>query len=153
MVTYVLGAPGSGKSTVARPLASLLPDHVVLDWDVFMAPASALAGREVTQHPDTWPAYRQLVRIAVEAMAHLPVVLLGGCTPDELRGWPIDDWVVLDCSDQERRRRLGPQADPGRLLEAVRDAEQDRSLALPVMDTTGRTPADVAAGLARFVRR
>jgi Mg-chelatase subunit ChlI len=65
VITYVLGAPGSGKSTVVRPLASLLPDHVVLDWDAFMAPAAALAGRENTQHPDTWPPYRQLVRVAV----------------------------------------------------------------------------------------
>jgi shikimate kinase len=153
VVTYVLGAPGSGKSTVARPLASLLPDHVVLDWDAFMAPASALAGQEITQHPATWSAYRQLVRVAVGAMAHLPVVLLGGCTPDELRGWPINAWVLLDCNDQERRRRLGPQADADRLLEAIEDAEQDRSLGLPVLDTTGRTPADVAAEMARFVRR
>jgi hypothetical protein len=68
-------------------------------------------------------------------------------------GWPIDDWVLLDCSDQERRRRLGPQADLDRLTEAIQDAEQDRSFGLPVMDTTGRTPADVAADLAWFVRR
>jgi Mg-chelatase subunit ChlI len=50
VITYVLGAPGSGKSTAARPLATLLPDHVVLDWDAFMALAAALAGRDITGH-------------------------------------------------------------------------------------------------------
>jgi Mg-chelatase subunit ChlI len=50
VITYVLGAPGSGKTAAVRPLASLLPDHVVLDWDAFMAPAAALAGRDITGH-------------------------------------------------------------------------------------------------------
>ena len=153
MITYVLGAPGSGKSTVARLLASLLPDHVVLDWDAFMAPAAALAGREITQRPDAWPAYRQLVRVAVGVMAHLPVVLLGGCTPAELPGWPFDAWVLLDCADHERRRRLGPQAGPEHLAGAIQDAAEYRLFGLPVIDTTGRVPAEVAADLARFVRQ
>lgn len=150
VITAVLGAPGSGKSTVAEPLASLLPDHVVLDWDAFMAPAAALAGRDVRQHRDTWPAYRQLVRAVMDAVAHLPVVLLGGCTPDQLRDWPIETWVVLDCRDQERRRRLGHHAEPGLVREAITDAGEYRSLGLPVIDTTGRSPAEVASVLARF---
>lgn len=153
MITYVLGAPGSGKTTAARPLASLLPDHVVVDWDAFMAPAAALAGRDITQHREAWPAYRQLVRVALEAMAHQPVVLLGVCTPDELEGWPIDAWVLLDCSDEDRQRRLGPTLRADRLTEALHDAAGDRSLGLPVIDTTGRTTEEVAADLARFVRR
>ncbi len=152
MLTYVLGAPGSGKSAVAGPLASQLPDHAVLDWDAFMAPAAALAGREIAPHPDTWPAYRQLVRVAVEAVAHLPVVLLGVCTPGELPGWPAGSWLLLDCSDRERRHRLGRRAGPDDLAAALQDAAEYRSLGLPVIDTTGRTPAEVAAALARRVR-
>jgi broad-specificity NMP kinase len=152
VITAVLGAPGSGKSTVAEPLASLLPTHVVLDWDAFMVPAAALAGREITQHRQTWPAYRQLVGAVVATIAHLPVVLLTVCTPDELSGWPIDAWVLLDCTDEERRQRLGQQSSPDRLAEGAQDAEAYRSLGLPVIDTTGHTPAEVAADLAQFVR-
>jgi hypothetical protein len=139
VITYVLGAPGSGKTAAARPLASLLPDHVVVDWDAFMAPAAALAGRDITGHRDTWPAYRQLVRAVMEAMAHRPVVLLGVRTPDELEAWPIDAWVLLDCTDEERRRRLGPLAGPDRLAEGIHDAAEDRSLGLPVIDATGHS--------------
>lgn len=42
MITYVLDAPGSGKSTASWPLAALLPNHAVLDWDAFMAPVAAV---------------------------------------------------------------------------------------------------------------
>jgi aminoglycoside 6'-N-acetyltransferase len=153
VITYVLGAPGSGKSAVAGPLASLMPDHVVLDWDAFMTPAAALAGGDVTQDPDAWPAYRQLIRAALETMAHLPVVVLGVCTPDELEGWPIDKWLLLDCTDEERRRRLHRQARPDRLAEGIDDAAEYRSLGLPAIDTTGHTAEEVAADLARFVQR
>jgi aminoglycoside 6'-N-acetyltransferase len=83
-------------------------------------------------------------------MTHLPVVLLGGCTPGELPGWPIDAWLLLDCTDQERRRRLGPGR-PERLTEAIQDAAEYRSLCLPVIDTSGQPPAEAAAALARCV--
>jgi len=152
VITAVLGAPASGKSTAAQPLAALLPTHVVLDWDAFMAPAAALAGREITQHRETWPAYRQLVGTVVATIAHLPVVLFTVCTPDELAGWPIDAWVLLDCTDQERRQR-GKQAGLDRLAESLHDAQAYRSLGLPVIDTTGQTPAEVAVDLAQFVQR
>jgi hypothetical protein len=79
-------------------------------------------------------------------------VLLGVGTPDELQGWPIDAWVLLDCTDQERRRRLGQQPAPGRLTEGIHDAAEYRTLGLPVIDTTGLTPQEVAAALAQFVQ-
>jgi adenosyl cobinamide kinase/adenosyl cobinamide phosphate guanylyltransferase len=88
VITYVLGAPRSGKSTVARPLACLLPDHVVWCWTgkPSWQPAAPAGPRDIPQHRDIWAAYRQLIRAVLEAMAHLPVVLLGVCTPGELRG-------------------------------------------------------------------
>jgi energy-coupling factor transporter ATP-binding protein EcfA2 len=153
MITSVLGAPGSGKSTLAPILAELLPAHAVLDWDAFMVPAAALAGREIRQHPQTWPAYRELVHTVVLAVGHLPVVLLGVCVPAELRGWPIDAWVLLDCADDERRRRLGEHTDSDRVRSAVRDGREYRSLGLPVIDTTGRAPAVVGADLAKLIQR
>ena len=126
---------------------------MVLDWDIFMEPAAALAGRQIVGHPETWLGYRQLVGAVVATLAHLPVVLLTVCTPDELAGWPIDAWMLLDCSDQERQQRLAGQARQDRLAEGIHDAAEDRSLGLPVIDTTGHTPAEVAADLARLVLR
>jgi chloramphenicol 3-O-phosphotransferase len=85
-VTAVLGAPGSGKTSVAATLRSRLPHHVVLDWDAFMEPAGALAGRDVRRLPELWPAYRQLLRSVLEAVSAAPVVMLGVSTPDEIAG-------------------------------------------------------------------
>jgi energy-coupling factor transporter ATP-binding protein EcfA2 len=152
VITSVLGAPGSGKSTIAPVLAGLLPGHAVLDWDALMRPAAALAGREIADNPATWPAYRELMHAVIAVMAHLPVVLLGVCTPDELSNWPIGTWVLLDCSEQERRRRLSQHAGPQRLADAIHDGREYRQLGLPVIDTTDRTPRAIAAELARFIQ-
>jgi shikimate kinase len=149
--TAVLGAPGSGKTTIAPELARLLPGHVVLDWDAFMKPAAALAGRSIREHPEAWPAYRDLVRTVIDSVAPLPVVLLGVCTPEELKDWRISAWVLLDCEDHERQRRLGGSADPERLREGVRDGRRYRKLGLPVIDTTGREPAAVAFELSALI--
>ena len=116
-----------------------------------MEPAGALAGCIVRENPPTWPAYRQLVRTVLDVLP-MPIVLLGVCTPAELPGWPIDVWVVLDCSDEERTRRLGQRADTSTVREAIQDAREYRSLGLPVVDSTGRTPEEVADDLVRFVR-
>ena len=151
MITSVLGAPGSGKSTVKEPLATRLPGFAVLDWDAFMDPASALACRGIKENPQTWPAYRQLIRAVLDVLAPRPVVLLGVCTPADLPDWPIDAWVVLDCSDEERTRRLGRRAASASVREAIEDAREYRSLRLPVVDSTGRTPEEVADDLVRFV--
>jgi hypothetical protein len=152
VITSVLGAPASGKTTITPVLAGLLPGHAVVDWDAFMRPAAALAGREIPDNPGTWPAYRQLLHAVIGAIAHLPVVLLSVCMPDELNDWPIDAWVLLDCSELERRRRLGQHADPQRLADAIRDGREYRQLGLPVIDTTGRTPMAVATELARYIQ-
>jgi hypothetical protein len=152
VITAVLGAPGSGKSTLAPLLAPLLPTHVVLDWDSFMGPAAALAGRDIRRHPKTWPAYRQLIQTIVGVVAHLPVVLFTVCTPDQVQGWPIDAWLLLDCTDQERQRRLAGQAGPTRPDDALRDALEYRALGLRTIDTTGLAPEDVARSIAQLVQ-
>jgi hypothetical protein len=152
VITCVLGAPASGKSTVAPALAELLPGHAVLDWDALMLPAGALAGREIRRNPETWPAYRELIHAIVVAVAHLPVVLLGVCTPAELDGWPIETWVLLDCADDERRRRLARAAAPEQVEDAIRDGREYRLLGLPVIDTTGLEPQAVADDLAQFIQ-
>jgi hypothetical protein len=90
VITAVLGTPGSGKSAVVQPLRACLREHVILDWDALMDPASALAGRGIRPNPDTWPAYTELIRAVIRTVVPVPVVLLGVCTPAELQGWPID---------------------------------------------------------------
>jgi energy-coupling factor transporter ATP-binding protein EcfA2 len=152
VIVAVLGAPGSGKTAIARHLARLLPGHVVLDWDAFMGPAGALAGRDIRHDPATWPAYRALVRVAVNAVATVPAVLLTVCTPAELAEWPISAWLLLDCADSERRRRLTQAGRQASEDNAVRDASQYRALHLPVINTTGRAPPQVAANVAAYVR-
>jgi broad-specificity NMP kinase len=152
VITSVIGAPGSGKSMVIQPLADRLRGWVVLDWDALMDPAAALAGRGIGEHPETWPAYRQLVRAVLDALTAVPVVLLGVCTPDELPGWPIDAWILLDCADAERERRILARADGTSVSEAKADAVEYRSLGLPAIDTAGRTPEDVADDLAELVQ-
>jgi energy-coupling factor transporter ATP-binding protein EcfA2 len=148
VITTVLGAPGSGKTTLVPLLSGLLPGYVVLDWDAFMVPAAALAGREIRSSPATWPAYRQLVRSVTEQIAHLHVVLLGVSTPAELEGWPVSAWVLLDCTDQERRRRLAVRDRPGEAETAISDAREYRPLGLPAIDTTGLAPQTAARRLA-----
>jgi hypothetical protein len=152
-MTSVLGAPGSGKSTAVARLETLLTAHVVLDWDALMGPASELAGCDVARSPSTWPTYRRLVRAVVEAVTPAPLVLLGVSTPDELEGWPVDEWILLDCNDTERRRRLGPRMDPNEMQEALADARRYRALGLRTIDTTGRTPHEVARALAELVHQ
>jgi hypothetical protein len=144
VIQYVLAAPGSGKTTVAPHLRALLPGRVVLDWDAFMEPAGALAGVAIPQAPHTWASYGRLVRIIVEHIGPVDVVLLGVCTPHQLRGWPEGGWLLLDCSDVERRTRLARRGHPSATTGAVADAAVYRSLGLPVVDSTGREPREVA---------
>ena len=152
MLTYVLGAPGAGKSTVAPVLRRLLRDVVVLDWDAYMRAASELAGRDVRRDPSTWPSYVRLLRSVIDSILPAPLVVLGVCTPEELTGWPIDAWMLLDCADEERRRRLFANVDAGEVEDALADAARYRDLGLPVIDTTDRTPQSVAEELARAIR-
>jgi hypothetical protein len=147
----VLGAPGSGKTTLAPVLRRLLPECAVVDWDSFMDPASELAGRDIRTSPEIWPGYRNLVHTIVDSIRPHPTVLLGVCTPDELRGWPVDAWVLLDCSDEDRTHRLGVDRAED-LAQALADARDYRSLDLPVVDSTGRSPEDVGVAVAALIR-
>jgi hypothetical protein len=153
VMTSVFGAPGSGKSTVAPLLRSVLPSYVIVDWDAYMDAASELAGRDVRRSPNRWSAYRRLVRAIVETIYPLPLVMLGVCTPDELEGWPIDAWILLDCSDEERQHRLSVILESVEVNEALADAARYRALDLPVIDTTHKTPQAVAAELADIIRK
>jgi hypothetical protein len=150
VAVYILGAPGSGKSTIRSALAERLVRRPVIDWDDFMDPASDLAGVDIRNAPDTWPSYRRLIRSVVDASGP-DAVLLGVCTPAELDGWPIERWLLLDCDDDERRRRL--EARPHAIKDALVDAAAYRQLGLETIDSTGLAPTVVADALAATVIR
>ena len=152
-MTYVLGAPGSGKSTIASLLPGILRSHVILDWDAFIPAASELAKRDVRRSPSTWPSYRRLVRAIVDTIQPTPLVVFGVGTPDELEGWPIDAWILLDCSNDERQKRLRDHRSADEIRDALADATQYRALDLPVIDTTGKTPHAVANEVAQHIRQ
>ena len=134
MIVAVLGAPGSGKSSVAEGLRTELRGWTVIDWDCLMPAVERLTGRDVRTSPGLWEPYAHLVRTVVDAACR-PVVLLTVCTPAELIGWPIERWILLDVGDDERRRRLSDRSSEG-TAEAVRDAEEYRALGLPTVDST-----------------
>jgi broad-specificity NMP kinase len=152
MLTIVLGAPGSGKSTIRHALQRSLPAHVVIDWDDFMSAAEALSGRDVRHSPDLWPAYRRLLRAVVDAVDPRRTVVLGVCTPDELNDWPPARWFLLDCDDDERRSRLAGRSSD-EVEDAVADGRKYRSVGLPAVATSGRTPDQVANELASVIGR
>lgn len=146
---YLLGAPGSGKTALTEPLRRLLPGWAVLDWDGLMAPASRLAGRAIRDDETLWEPYAGLVKAVIDQLDSRRVALLTVCTPDQLTGWPAGPWLLLDCTDAERTRRLHQRGETARTIrDALADAKAYRQLHLPLLDTTTRTPLDLAQDLA-----
>lgn len=146
MIGYVLGAPGSGKTSLVSHLRDRTEGVLVLDWDGLQDAAGALAGTQIPVSERTWEPYRRLMRAVIDQVGALTTVLFGVCTPDELGGWPIHSWLLLDCSDDERRRRL-EQRGRGGVDEAIADAAVYRQLGLARIDTTGRSIQDVGADI------
>ena len=146
-LTYVLGAPGSGKTTVAPLLRHELPHHIVIDWDAFMDQASDLYGADVRRSPVAWRPYRDLVHRVVAEIAPRSVVVLGPCTPEELPQWSIGQWLLLDCDDHERARRLGADMPPAAIADALRDAATYRSLGMAQVNSTGVSAEETAKRL------
>jgi hypothetical protein len=147
MITYILGAPGSGKSLIVPILRTRMPDRVVLDWDALMGPAGELAGTPIPQAPRTWEAYGRLIRTVADLIVPADMVLLGVCTPEELPDWPDGPWLVLDCSDDVRRQRLTARDEPDDIDDVLTDAAAYRALGLPMIDTTRLSPEEVATAV------
>jgi hypothetical protein len=149
---FVLGAPGSGKSAVTAPLRSLLPEWTIIDWDALITSAGHLAGCSIRTNETTWQPYRDLMREVAALSPPKRTLLLGVSTPAELTGWPDGKWLLLDCDDTERVRRLRLRGEMDEVIRsAVMDAIEYRSLALPTLDTTKLDPREVAAKIAERV--
>jgi hypothetical protein len=128
-----------------------LPGRLVVDWDFLMEPAGQLVGKSIKANRTAWPLYDALVRVVLEQLADVPVVLLGVRTPDELHGWPIGAWILLDCADEVRITRLGERLCGSDLAEAIEDGKSYRKLGLPVVDSTSRTIDEVAEDLTSLI--
>jgi broad-specificity NMP kinase len=154
MLVYLVGAPGSGKTTLVPHLRSRLADWVVLDWDFLLEHSSTLAASDIRDTPVLWPTYDDLVLATVTEISSSGVncAVVGVRTPSELPRWPIDLWLLLDCPDSIRILRLSETGRAANINEAVSDAAKYRSLGLTTLDTSA-PPEEVARQLEEFIGR
>lgn len=148
-IHYILGAPGSGKTTIVSHLRRLLPGWIVVDWDELMVPAEELAGRSIRDNESLWKPYEDLMKSVSDMLAPSPVLLLGVCTPAQLATWHIREWVILDCDDRERAARLQRRGESNEeIQEAISDAVEYRALGLKTVDGTTLTALETAQAIA-----
>ena len=156
----VTGASGSGKTAILpRLLGQLAGECAIFDVDWLIDPL----GRSASPGPLDWVAFRDAWLHMAHGVAQngLPTLLLGPLIPEHLEALPGRAWIgdihylVLDCPDAERRRRIearprwrrrdiDEQIDFGRWLRA--------NLA-PVVNTSATSPLRVAQTVAAWVRR
>ncbi|HEY6738890.1 MAG TPA: hypothetical protein VI076_08570 [Actinopolymorphaceae bacterium] len=154
----VTGASASGKTTVLPDLIAALPECVVFDVDWLIDPL----GRLCLPDPMDWTGFRDTWLSVAHGVAAggRTTVLLGPFVPEQMAELPARRWVtdihfaVLDCSDEVRRARLAARP-PWReraVEEHVAFAARLRSEITPVVRTDEKSPAQVAARLAAWVR-
>ena len=124
LLHLILGPWASGKSTLVKRLAELLPEHVVFDWDLIIPGLSLTADRDVFTDPSTWKG------LHVTWFAIISAVLRGGhdvvlccwVEPGEIPSDVIDQEHIrvafLDCPDDVLRARLSAR---GESVENIHD--------------------------------
>jgi broad-specificity NMP kinase len=152
-LSIVAGAPGAGKSSALQELLALGAPVVAFDLDWLIESASTLAGRDIHFDESTWPAYTALWLDVVHGVVRngRRVVLFAPFAPvdlpDSLPAWCGSiSWLLLDCSDETRRQRLG-ERDWGhaRIREAIEDAAELRAAIPTIVRTDDETPEATAS--------
>ncbi len=156
----VTGASGAGKTAIFPTLVRLLRGRcVTFDVDWLLDAAGVLSGGR----PTTWPGLRDtwLSVVLGVAQAGMPTALLGPLIPEHFEALPARRWVgeihylVLDCTDDERRRRI--EARPAwrsrDIDEQVRFGQWLRGNIPDRVHTTNGTPEEAAAAVAEWVTR
>ena len=158
MRLILLGPPGAGKSTTGARVARALGLEI-LDTDDMV---EQRAGKPVADIfvEDGEPVFRDLEReVTLEALRHGGVVCLGGggpMTPEIAAALDGRTVVLLDVGIADAARRVGfdrsrpllavnPRARWIELMAARRPTYE--RLATRVVDTAGRTPAQVASAV------
>ncbi|MFB4268635.1 AAA family ATPase [Nonomuraea sp. GTA35] len=151
---YLLaGAPGAGKTTLLPHLLQAADGLVVMDMDELLE-EGALIGVPIAE-PEAapiWPAYDRMWRriVTMVRRAGHPVLLM--CPiPDAIEvpafvRWdgPVH-WALLDCPDDERKRRLQKRGAPQRWIDdALADAAEGRDLITTVFQSVGADHAGLA---------
>jgi broad-specificity NMP kinase len=159
------GPSGTGKSTVGRLLvAELGADAVVLEQDLLWIGALRDSTGDSAAFRRTW-----LRLAAAVAQNGRPVVLCGTVTPPQFECWPeralfaAVHYLALTCAPGALAERLRARPawrawDEPRIAETLEFDEWIRAEAvrtrppMTLLDTTGTTPAAVAARVAAWVR-
>lgn len=157
MLLCASGGFGSGKTALLPHLVDALPGVVVAETDelledghligVLIADDSAAA---------IWPAYRRMwMRVLdLPLRAGVPVLFLTSALPDEVGAPRPDRWLLLDCADEERVRRLRRRGwDQDEIDAAVEDARGGRGQIDDVIRTDDGPITQTAKAVAAWARR
>lgn len=155
-IAIVTGAPGSGKSSVARALLAQRPDFLVFDADWLLDAAAGLAGRRVAADAALWPPYRIVWLTFLQLIAEngRRAVLFMPLEPHELPPpWHESvRWRLLDCDEVTRTLRLRERGwQSPAIEEAIADAVALRQQVAEGIDTSRQEPVSVAAMLADWL--
>ncbi len=155
----VTGAPGTGKSTTVQALLALKTECIVFDIDWLSDSASSLAGRSIYTDASTWEPYRKLWFEILKGISlnHQVTVLFAPISKQDIEGL-VDkatiSWLLLDCSDNERIKRLEQRRwSQDKIQEALNDANELRQEVSDVIDTSNKTPEEVAKKILEWLTK
>jgi len=156
---YLIAGPwGAGKTSAALPLAQLLPECVVFDWDALIPGISEAAGKNAHTDPATWEGLRTTWLAVIRAVlaGGRSVVLFGPATPrdfeNSLNGVRVE-CAYLECPPPVLEQRLKERGETAADIadELAYAAELRGSSYIPI-PTEARTPLEVAQAITQWVR-